>query len=600
MSAHAIALAHRPQPVPLPAADPVAVAALPAPDRGDTRRLDGPVAGGAPGAPAALPLAIQLWLAPALAAGLAAALVAVGLALATDVAPHPAALPLFVLGLLGLGLAAALGVWYQQQICAAPTGLDGAAEAISAGAASTGGGDPGSAAGLVADHDERGLAVLDRDLLTELGGAAWFKGVANARLDAARRSGGRIALLLVDLDRFSDINGFHGFRVGDHVLRQVARRLAVPERQGALLARLAGDRFALLRTDLGEEAAATAFAREIVESVARPICADGIELELSASVGVAIYPDHGGALEPMLRCAEMALGEAKRAGGGRGRIFCKRMDASLKARKAMERELRLAIEQGNFQLHYQPQVDLRTGRIGGVEALLRWPHRSQGMIPPVTFIPLAESSGLIRPLGAWVLAEAGRAARRWRDLGLELEVAVNLSAAQLRQQEIVALVGRVLADNQLPPHALELELTESLFVDPSELTLRRALERVAEMGVQLAIDDFGTGYSSLAYLKRLPVSKIKIDKSFLADIGRERADEALVRAIIGLAKTFGKRVLAEGVETEAQRQFLLREGCDAAQGYLFSRPIPEEAMTRMLLEDARRGTLVPLKVARAG
>jgi EAL domain-containing protein (putative c-di-GMP-specific phosphodiesterase class I) len=276
------------------------------------------------------------------------------------------------------------------------------------------------------------------------------------------------------------------------------------------------------------------------------------------------------------------------------------MDASLKARKALERELRQAIEQGDLELHYQPQVDLRTGRIGGVEALLRWPHKSRGMIPPVSFIPLAESTGLIRPLGAWILAEAGRAARRWRDLGLELEVAVNLSAAQLRNQEIVGLVARVLADNDLTPQALELELTESLFVDPSEIALRRALERVAEMGVQLAIDDFGTGYSSLAYLKRLPVSKIKIDRSFLAEIGRERADEALVRAIIGLAKTFGKRVLAEGVETEAQRQFLLREGCDAAQGYLFSRPVGEDAVTAMLIEDRRRHAPTPLRIARVG
>jgi diguanylate cyclase (GGDEF)-like protein len=544
---------------------------------GPARPRPAPAAGlGAP----AHRLAPGHWLASGLAAALAAAMLGVGIALARQDAPQPAVLALLLLGPLGLALAVALGHWHRRQLAALLAAPVAGKE------------DP--------DASERRLAELDRDPLTELGGANWFKRAAGARLEAVRRDGGRLALLLVDLDRFSDVNGFHGFRVGDQVLRQVARRLAVAEPQGALLARLAGDRFALLRTGLADEPAVDALARELVDGLARPICVEGIELELSASVGIAMYPEHGGGLEPMLRCAEMALGEAKRAGGGRGRIFCKRMDASLKARKALERELRQAIEQGDLELHYQPQVDLRTGRIGGVEALLRWPHKSRGMIPPVSFIPLAESTGLIRPLGAWILAEAGRAARRWRDLGLELEVAVNLSAAQLRNQEIVGLVARVLADNDLTPQALELELTESLFVDPSEIALRRALERVAEMGVQLAIDDFGTGYSSLAYLKRLPVSKIKIDRSFLAEIGRERADEALVRAIIGLAKTFGKRVLAEGVETEAQRQFLLREGCDAAQGYLFSRPVGEDAVTAMLIEDRRRHAPTPLRIARVG
>ncbi|HMR30371.1 MAG TPA: bifunctional diguanylate cyclase/phosphodiesterase [Geminicoccaceae bacterium] len=440
---------------------------------------------------------------------------------------------------------------------------------------------------------------FDEDGLTGLGSEPSLHRAGQAALATARLAGRRMALLLVDLDRFSDVNALHGCHLGDEVLRRVARQLVGRDGACCVAARLSGDRFALLRPDLTDEVLAARWAEDLLDGLGQVFDIDGTTLQLSASAGIAVFPDHGMTVGALLRSAELALSEVKRAGGGRSRVFCKRMDASLKARKSLERELRLALDNGDFRLHYQPQIDLRTGRIGGVEGLLRWPHRSQGMIPPAKFIPLAESCGLIRPLGAWVMAEACRAGRRWHDLGLPIEIAVNLSAAQLRHQELVTLVGRTLIDTGLPAHALELELTESLFVDPSELHLRRALERVAEMGVRLAIDDFGTGYSSLAYLKRLPFNKIKIDRSFLVDIGNERVDEAIVRAIIGLAKTFGKLVLAEGVETEAQRQFLLREDCDAAQGYLFSRPVAEEAVTTLLQADAARHRAPAAPIARA-
>lgn len=528
-----------------------------------------------------MPLALSL--APALAAVLAVVMVLAGWNLEGDDANGATASMLITLGLSGLAVAFWLALWLERNVngplaAMAGRGTDGSCSASVIAVVG---------ARLAAAERARSEAELDRDRLTGMGGTGWLLRVGDAAIESARRDGRRLALVLVDLDRFGEVNGLHGCRIGDEALRRVARRLADPLRGRSIAARAGGDRFAVLRDDLADEAAADAWSRSLLDSLAQPMLIDGVGIELSASAGVAMFPDHGIALEPLLRSAEMAVGEVKRAGGGRARIFCRRMDASLKARKSLERELRHAIDNGDFRLHYQPQIDLRTGRTRGVEALLRWPHRSQGMIPPATFIPLAESCGLIRPLGAWVMGEACRAGRRWRDLGLPIEIAVNLSAAQLRHQELATLVGRTLADTGLPADALELELTESLFVDPSEIQLRRALERVAEMGVQLAIDDFGTGYSSLAYLKRLPFSKIKIDRSFLVDIGNERVDEAIVRAIIGLAKTFGKLVLAEGVETEAQRQFLLREDCDAAQGYLFSRPVAEEAITTLLQADAR-------------
>ena len=540
-----------------------------------------------------LPLGAVLWLGPLLGLVLGILLVVAGCS--SGIIGDSV---LAAIGLAGIAAALCLAAWLERAVRRPPAPPAGRTHGIFGHR--SGIRKPDFALRPLETTPTGRLSEFDLDSLTGLGTESSMHRAGQAALAAARLAGRRMALVLVDLDRFSDINALHGCHVGDDVLRHVARLLAGRGSASCVAARLSGDRFALLRADMADEVAAAGWAEGALGSLGQPFDVDGFTLELSASAGIAVFPDHGLTVEALLRSAEMALSEVKRAGGGRPRVFCKRMDASLKARKTLERELRQALENGDFRLHYQPQIDLRTGKIGGVEALLRWPHRSQGMIPPAKFIPLAESCGLIRPLGAWVMAEACRAGRRWHDMELPIEIAVNLSAAQLRHQELVTLVGRTLLDTGLPAHALELELTESLFVDPSELHLRRALERVAEMGVRLAIDDFGTGYSSLAYLKRLPFNKIKIDRSFLVDIGNERVDEAIVRAIIGLAKTFGKLVLAEGVETEAQRLFLLREGCDAAQGYLFSRPVSEEAVTTLLQTDAARHRAVLGPIARAG
>jgi len=441
--------------------------------------------------------------------------------------------------------------------------------------------------------------VDDRDPLTGLPGKLAMRLATGAVLRAGA-PGTRAALLAFDLDRLKDVNACWGYATGDEVLRRIGERLTELAGERGRAARLGGDRFALLLPDLPDAATALERAREALEQLGRPLEVAGVEITPSATIGVALHPDHGSGFDQLMRCAELAVDEAKREGGGRLLLFEPRMDATLKARKVMERELRRALETGQFTVHYQPQFDLASNAVVACEALIRWRHPDRGLVPPIEFVPIAESNGLIRPLGAWILEEALGAARRWLDLGWPVRVAVNVSAAQLRQRDLPALLRRLLGETGVPPHLLELEVTESLFVDPSQITIRRCLDAVAAMGVSLAIDDFGTGYSSLACLKRLPVDRIKIDKSFLRELGRDPADEAIVRTIIGIARTFDRRVVAEGVETELQRRFLAHAGCDEAQGYHFARPMPEAEVTAFM-RDRLISTPAPRhNLARAG
>ncbi len=421
------------------------------------------------------------------------------------------------------------------------------------------------------------------DPLTDLPGRDALAVTLARLVEEVTGSAERLALIAFDIDRMKDINGMHGYAVGDQLLRIAARRLEGIARDGVF--RLDGDRFVIVRRSLAGVADAELAAVAALDRIGRPIRlgkAVKQEMRPSASVGIALFPDHGRDFEGLMRCAEMAVDDAKRAGGRRCRLFDRGMIVAMQFRKDIERDLADAIEAGELSLNYQPQIDLVSGRIVGVEALMRWTHPARGLIPPTTFIPIAEASGLIKPMGNWLIHEACRTVKSWQAMGFDINMAINISAAQLRQQNLPEIVAEALAENAIGAHRLELELTESLFVDPSELMMRRSLDQLAEMGVGLAIDDFGTGYSSLAYLKRLPVQKIKIDKSFTQGIGREEVDEALVKVIIHLARTFGKRVLAEGVETEDQHRFLVAEGCDAAQGYLFAKPMPGAACTRHL------------------
>ena len=396
-----------------------------------------------------------------------------------------------------------------------------------------------------------------------------------------------LAVIAFDIDRLKDINGFYGYAAGDRLLRSAAQRLQA--REGDALFRLSGDRFVVVCPNMPSQADAETLAVQMLERLARPLRLQDqgvVEVTPSASVGIALSPNHGVGHETLMRHAELAADEAKRAGGRRCKVFNPGLVMAIKTKKDLERELARAIDHGDLCLHYQPQIDLATGRIVAFEALMRWSHPERGNIPPTTFIPVAETSGLIRRIGPWLLREAMGQARAWRDLGFDLGMAINISPAQLRQQDLPREVALALAQSGMAPERIELEVTESLFVDPAEIVMRRTLSELEGMGLRLAIDDFGTGYSSLAYLKRLPIHRIKIDKSFTDGIGREGVDEALVRTVISLAYTFGKEVLAEGVETEEQRAFLVKEGCGSAQGYLFARPMPPELCLRRLQEEA--------------
>lgn len=433
-----------------------------------------------------------------------------------------------------------------------------------------------------------------RDDLTELPDQAALMPFVDAAIESAKRNGRKAALIAFDIDRLKDINGCYGFDAGDRLLKEIASRLS--EVNADVTVRLGGDRFLMLMADLDEISDAEIAATGCMDRIARPIAIDAegsIELAASASAGIAVFPDHGQGFHELLQNAEMAIDSAKRAGGRRYCLFDMTMIDSLRQRRAIEHDLKIAIEEGGLELAFQPQIDLRTGIIFGAEALMRWTDPHRGPVPPSVFIPVAEASGLIKPLGSWLIHEACRRTRQWKDQGIDLMLAINVSTAQLRQHDLIDDIGAAIQEHGLKPRDIELELTESLFVDPAELMMRRTLDNLAQMGVQLAIDDFGTGFSSLAYLKRLPVSKIKIDKSFINGVGRESVDEALIRTIISLAQTFDKTVLAEGVENEAQANFLRSEGCHQAQGYYFARPLSFDACTgmieRQMAERSRKG-----------
>ncbi len=414
--------------------------------------------------------------------------------------------------------------------------------------------------------EERVEALALHDTLTGLLNRA---GLA-ARIDQAttltRRDGRGFALLFIDLDRFRHINESLGHATGDHVLLAVAQRIRACLRHDDVLARLGGDQFGVLVAD-ADEAAAEATARRVLNVVAQPCNVDGAPFTLTCSIGMALAPSHGQAIEDLARHAEAAMRAAKEGGRASFRLHQARAEGDRRLHMRLDHAMRQALVGGRFRLHYQPQVDLRSGTIVGAEALLRWRDPEMGEIPPGRFIPVAEDSGFIVALGDWVLSQAVRQIAVWHNKGLSLPIAVNVSALQFRQAHFVDRVATALAVSGVPPRLLELELTESILVHDAEDALGRlhALER---LGVQTSIDDFGTGYSSLSYLKRFPIGKLKIDRSFVMGLPDDESDAAIVCAILQMAHALGKKVIAEGVETEAQRQFLQDAGCDEFQGFL--------------------------------
>jgi len=384
----------------------------------------------------------------------------------------------------------------------------------------------------------------------------------------ARQDGTSLALLVVDLDRFRHINDSLGHEVGDRVLLDVTQRIQGCLRQDDLLARLGGDQFAVVVSP-ADAAAAETTARRVLNVVAQPCSLDGTQFTLTCSIGVALGPSHGSTADELVRHAEAAMRAVKAAGRANFRIHQARAEVDRRSHMKLDHAMRQALVSGRFRLHYQPQVSLDDGRITGAEALLRWRDPELGEISPARFIPVAEDSGFIVPIGDWVLSQAVRQAALWHSKGLSLPIAVNVSALQFQQGHFVDRVANVLAVAGVPPQLLELELTESILVHDADEALHR-LHALARLGVRMSIDDFGTGYSSLAYLKRFPIGKLKIDRSFVSGLPDDDSDAGIVRAILQMARALGMKVIAEGVETEAQRSFLHDAGCDEFQGYLFA------------------------------
>jgi diguanylate cyclase (GGDEF)-like protein len=430
------------------------------------------------------------------------------------------------------------------------------------------------------------------DALTNLPNRRLFRDRVHQAVLLAKRAEGRAAVMLLDLDRFKEVNDTLGHHIGDLLLQQVANRLQSSLREGDTIARLGGDEFAVLLPTVAGEDAAGQVADKILRALEEPFTLRGWTFDIEASVGVALFPDHGESVDSLLQRADVAMYLAKEHRGG-WELYRSERDRHSPRRLALLGELRRAIEDGHLSLHYQPKADMRTGAVRGVEALVRWDHPEHGMIPPDEFVPLAEHTGLIRTLTLFVLDRALVQCRAWQDEGLRLGVAVNLSVRNLYDPSFPDEVRVLLLRHGIAPELLELEITESLIMaDPLRATA--VLGRLGSLGVGLSLDDFGIGYSSLAYLKRLPVDEIKIDKSFVMNITQDESDALIVRSTIGLARSLGLRVVAEGVESEESWARLVALGCDVAQGNHLCPPQPAVDIARWL-RDATIATepLVP-------
>jgi diguanylate cyclase (GGDEF)-like protein/PAS domain S-box-containing protein len=401
----------------------------------------------------------------------------------------------------------------------------------------------------------------------------------------ARRNGTRVALLFIDLDRFKHVNDSLGHAAGDRLLKAAAVRIQSSVRDVDTVARLGGDEFTVVAEDLVDRSEAERIARKLLDAFHEPLDIDGrTEVVISPSIGISLYPDHGQIPTDLLKYADTAMYRAKDHGRNTFEFYSPMLDTEARWRAGMVNQLHKALERGELSLVYQPKLALTTGEITGVEALLRWMNPELGCVGPATFIPLAEETGLIVPIGEWVLREALNELRRWARAGIgNVSVAVNVSMLQLQRGELAALLRELLEETGLPPRHVVLELTESMVMANAERSIS-TLGELKTLGVSIAIDDFGTGYSSLSQLKRLPIDTLKIDKAFVGEISNNADDEAITATVITMAHTLGLDVIAEGVETSEQLAFLREQGCDEVQGYLISPPLPGEAMLAFLLE----------------
>jgi diguanylate cyclase (GGDEF)-like protein len=432
--------------------------------------------------------------------------------------------------------------------------------------------------------------AIYHDALTGLPNRQLFHDRLEVGIAQSKRRSTKLAVLVLDIDRFKLVNDTLGHAVGDEVLRTISKRLLSNVRAGDTLARLGGDDFTLVIHDVKDPSSVQTVAELLLKAVRQPITAAGREVFLTTTIGFALYPEDGEDTETLLRNADIALSRALEDGSHDSfRAYRLGMDAAASDRLAMENALRTAIGDGQLRLHYQPIIDLATGRVPALEALVRWQHPKRGLVPPAEFIPLAEATGLIVPLGEWVLKEACRELAALRRQGLDqISVAVNLSPRQFRHPGLVAQVKAALLGAGLPAEALTLEITESVAMQAEDQTMAQLAELKA-LGVSLSMDDFGTGYSSLSYLKRYPIDVLKLDGSFLREVASSAEAAAIVISVLSLARSLRLTVVAEGVETSEQADFLTQRGCERAQGFLFSRPVPMEECVRFL----RQGRPVP-------
>ncbi|CAK0742021.1 diguanylate cyclase [uncultured Gammaproteobacteria bacterium] len=430
--------------------------------------------------------------------------------------------------------------------------------------------------------EERIRYQANYDALTTLPNRWLLRSRLEQAIERARETGSRVAVCFLDLDRFKPINDSMGHRAGDELLRLAARRLRNCVRLMDTVGRLGGDEFLVVATDIAERSAATFVAEKIRYSFSEPFELQGKEIFCTASIGIATYPDDGDNVDTLIRNADQAMYHAKRGQRNHYCLFRHDMRQESDVSLDLESDMRRALQRKEYILHYQPKMELDSGRVTGVEALIRWRHPVMGMIPPGEFIPLAEETGVIAAIGQWTLQEACTSMRAWREAGLELgSVAVNLSPRQFNDAKIAEVVRQVLEETGLEPSCLELELTESAIMVDIERAVA-TLKSLKAVGVRLAIDDFGTGYSSLSYLKRFPIDTLKIDRSFVSDLEHGHKDQAIVHTIIELGKSLGFTVVAEGVESEAQLEFLRRHGCGVVQGYLVSRPLSGDILVEFL------------------